>query len=357
VRKDFVRGGREKPTIRAVADRADVAISTVSRVVNGGRASELIRRRVQRAIDELGYAPSVAAQSLVTRRTGCIGLAVNSTQSSWFSQILAGVEEALAPSRKSVLLASMMLRGEYDATAVAAWIQERRVDGLILVRYSGRDEPLFEAAVDTGLPVVLIAPDTAAPAELTVRCNNLEAGRLVAQHLADLGHRHVAFAGGPRESLDTRQRLEGLAGGLSERGIEIEPRHIWFGQGYSRECGIAYAQSFLQLAVAERPSAVVLANDPMALGFIRTMFQHGVNVPNRVSVVGFDGTPDGEQSWPGLTTVVQPTRRMAADACRALLRRVDAPAAEQRTADEYGVEMLVRESTAAPAPRAAAPSP
>jgi LacI family transcriptional regulator len=346
-----VRTGREKPTIRAVADRADVAISTVSRVVNGGRASEVIRRRVQRAIDELGYSPSVAAQSLVTRRTGCIGLAVNSTQSPWFSQILAGVEEALAPSRKSVLLGSMMLDGGYDPAAVAAWIQERRVDGLILVRYSRRDEPLFSAAVDAGLPIVLIAPDTAAPAELTVRCNNLEAGGLVGRHLASLGHHHIAFAGGPRESLDTRQRLEGLSSALSETGVEIDPREVWFGQGYSREAGIAYAMAFLERPVIERASAVVLGNDPMALGFMRTLVQHGVQVPREVSVVGFDGTPDGEQNWPGLTTVIQPTRRMAADACRALLRRVDNPGEEQRTAVEYGVQLLVRESTAPPVPR------
>jgi LacI family transcriptional regulator len=335
-----------KPTIRSVADRADVAISTVSRVVNGGGASALIRRRVQRAIDELGYSPSVAAQSLVTRRTGCIGLAVNSSQSPWFSQILAGVEEALGPSRKSVLLASMMLTGEYQAGAVAAWIQERRVDGLILVRYSKRDEPLFLAAERMGLPVVLIAPDVTAPAELTVRCNNVEAGGLVARHLAELGHRRVGFAGGPRESVDTRQRLEGLTAGLSERGIELDPRQIWFGQGYARESGIAYAKSFLEQKRGDRPSAVVLGNDTMALGFMRTVLQHGQHVPRDVSIVGFDGTPDGEQVWPGLTTVAQPTRRMAADACRALLRRVDAPGEEQRTAVEYGVEMLVRESTA-----------
>src|SRR5262245_42266641 len=121
-----------KPTIRAVAERAEVAISTVSRVVNGGRVSAGVKRRVQRVIDELGYSPSVAAQSLVHRRTGCIGLAVNSTQSPWFTQILGGIEQALSPSKKSVLLASMMLEGSYDPAAVLGWVMEGRVDGLIL---------------------------------------------------------------------------------------------------------------------------------------------------------------------------------------------------------------------------------
>ena len=90
---------RGRPTIKVVAERAQVAISTVSHVLNGGVASDAARTRVQLAVRELGYAPSIAAQSLVTRRSGCVGLAVNSSQSPWFSQILAGLEESLAPSR------------------------------------------------------------------------------------------------------------------------------------------------------------------------------------------------------------------------------------------------------------------
>ncbi|HKO90339.1 MAG TPA: LacI family DNA-binding transcriptional regulator [Polyangiaceae bacterium] len=337
-----------KPTIRAVAELADVAISTVSRVVNGGRASELIRRRVQRAVDELGYTPSVAAQSLVLRRTGCIGLAVNSSQSPWFSQILAGIEEALAPSRKSVVLASMVLKGQYDPAAVLAWIAEGRVDGLILVRYSRRDRPLIEAAAKARVPVVLIAPDVAAPSDFSVRSNNFEAGGLVAQHLAQLGHRRVAFAGGPQESFDTRQRLEGLREGLAEKGVSLDPDWIWFGPGYGRDSGVEYAQLFLSRPETERPSAVVLGNDPMALGFMRSVLRHGVSVPGDVSVVGFDGTPDGEQVWPGLTTVSQPTQQMALAACQALLDSVDRRHQDRSTSVEFAVQLLLRESTAPP---------
>lgn len=337
-----------KPTIRAVAERAEVAISTVSRVVNGGRVSAGVKRRVQRIIDELGYSPSIAAQSLVHRRTGCIGLAVNSTQSPWFTQILGGIEQALSPSKKSVLLASMMLEGNYDPTAVLGWLLEGRVDGLILVRYGRRDRPLLDAAGAAGVPVVLIAPDLSAPADFTVRCDNVNAGWLVAQHLAKLGHERVAFAGGPKESLDSRQRLQGLEEGLAEHDITLPPESIFFGPGYAREAGVRYAESFLALAPRERPSAVVLGNDPMAIGFMRTVLQQGVHVPAEVSVVGFDGTPDGEQIWPGLTTVVQPTRRMAVAACEALLDSVERRQTDRSTSVEFAVELLVRESTAPP---------
>jgi LacI family transcriptional regulator len=340
-----------KPTIRSVAERAEVAISTVSRVVNGGRVSAGVRRRVQKIIDELGYSPSVAAQSLVRRRTACIGLAVNSTQSPWFTQILAGIEQALAPSKKSVLLASMMLDGHYDPGTVLAWIAEARVDGLVLVRYSRRDRPLLERATLARIPVVLVAPDVSAPSDFSVRCDNLSAGKLVATHLAALGHERIAFAGGPKESLDSRQRLQGLEEGLSEAGKSLDHDLVWFGAGYARESGAQYAEKFLARSIRERPTAVVLGNDPMALGFMRTVLQAGLQVPRDVSIVGFDGTPDGEQCWPGLTTVLQPTRLMAMTACQALLDSVDKRQTDRTTSVEFAVELVVRESTAAPRSR------
>jgi DNA-binding LacI/PurR family transcriptional regulator len=335
---------REKPTIGAVAKRAQVAISTVSRVLNGGSASERIRQRVEQAIRELGYVPSVAAQSLVARRTGCLGLAVNSTQGPWFSQIITGVEEAIAPSRYSLLLGSMRLSGRYDPSAVSAWIQERRVDGLIFVRYASSQRPLFEAAARANLPVVLLAPDTDAPADYCARCNNAEAGWLVAEHLSELGHRSIAFAGGPRESHDTQARLQGLSEGLKERGID-GATDVVFSDSYYASSGIAFAEKFLATPAHERPTAIVLGSDAMALGFMGAVARHGVSVPDDVSVVGFDGVPEGGLVWPTLTTVVQPTRQMAASACRALLERVRNPAHTKVATEEFSVELLVRESS------------
>ena len=334
-----------RPTIRAVAERADVAISTVSRVINGGRVSDGVRRRVSKAIQDLGYAPSIAAQSLVGRRTGCIGLVVNSTQSPWFTQILLGVEEALAPSRKSVVIGSLMLSGEYDDSTVSAWIQERRVDGLVVVRHSLRDQTLLDAAHQAQLPVVLIAPDLTAPCSFAVRSNNLQAGRLAAQHLAELGHRRLAFAGGPRESIDTRMRLAGAREALSEFDTKLPEERIWYGHDYGPQTGIAFARRFKQLPTEQRPTGVIAGNDPIAIGFMRELLASDYRLPQEVSVVGFDGTPDGERFWPALTTVRQQTRQMAAHACRALLQTLASPNAPIATSTEYPVELVVREST------------
>ncbi len=345
-RRRAASAAKDKPTIRVVAERAQVAVSTVSRVLNGGYASAAARGRVQLAIQELGYAPSITAQSLVTGRAGCIGVVASTTQSTWFSQILAGIEEQLADSRQSVLLNSLLLNGRYDSSTVAAWITEHRVDGLIFIRYTRREHSLFTAAVAAGLPVVLIGPDIKAPASSIVRCNNLDAGRIVAEHLVALGHRKVAFAGGPRESIDTRDRLRGLTQALADQRIELPEKRVWFGPNYGPESGVEYAQSFLELPPRARPSAVIMGNDAMALGFMRTVLQQGVKVPDEVSVVGFDGIPEGGLYWPGLTTVLQPAHRMGASGCRALLECMQNPDLERTNDVQYGVELVVRESTA-----------
>ena len=342
---------RARATIRAVAERADVAISTVSRVVNGGSTSAAARQRVVAAIRELGYTPSIAAQSLVSRRTGCVGLVVNSSQSTWFSQILLAIEEALAPSRKSVVLASMMLSGEYDPTPVSAWLNERRVDGLIFVRHSARDEFLLDAAQEAGIPAVFIAPDLPPEAlewcsSFTVRSDNLHAGRLAAQHLLDYGHERIGFAGGPETSVDTRLRLKGAHEGLAERAAMLDPACTWYGEHFGIEAGRKHAHAFLALPPERRPSAMILGNDSMALAFMRELLSAGLKVPSEVSVIGFDGTPDGERFWPSLTTVVQPTRDMAAEACRRLLAVLADAANTDSTQQQYPVELVVRESTA-----------
>lgn len=335
-----------RPTIRSVAERANVAISTVSRVVNGGRASSEVSQRVQRAVEDLGYRPSVMAQSLVTRRAGCLGLAVNSCKSTWFSQVLVGVEEALQPSRNSLLLASLMQRGRYDPSVVLGWIEDRRVDGVMLVRTSSRDEVILESAQRASLPIVLIAPDTDEFPNTAVRCDNLEAGRLAAAHLIDIGHRKFAFAGGPEQSVDTRLRLNGFLEGLRAHGLNVTASDISFGRSYGRAAGQRYAEQFLSLPFSARPTAVVLGNDAMALSFMRTLLVAGVRIPDEVSVVGFDGTPEGAQFWPGLTTVEQPTEEMATRACEALIHSIRTP--DTACSAAFGVKLLLRESTAPP---------
>jgi len=335
------------PTIRTVASLAGVGVGTVSRVLNGGPVSSLARDKVNHAIKELGFFPMTAARGLATRKTSTVGLVVNSTRGSWFSELLAGVEQALSVSRRSVLLASLRLTGEYDSSAVEAWVQERRVDGILFVRSSRRERGLIHAARNAGLPIALIAPDEQTQADVIVGCNNDKGGELLATHLAQLGHERFAFVGGPSGSRDTRDRLRGFLRGLQQMGRSLPRARFTFAASYYAEAARPDAQRFLNMPESARPTAVVLASDAMALGFIKVLLEGGVRVPDDVSIAGFDGVPDGELYWPALTTVAQPTRRMAQGACEALLNRIDGRTLEPDIR-RHEVELIVRGSCAPP---------
>jgi len=334
------------PTIRTVASHAGVGVGTVSRVLNGGPVSPEARARVNRAIQELGFSPLLVARGLAMRLTSTVGFVVNSTRGSWFAELLAGIEEALSPSRRSVVLASLRLTGEYDASTVEAWIQERRVDALLFVRSSRRERGLIQAARTAGLPVGLIAPDEHVRASVRVGCDNERGGELLAAHLLGLGHERFAFVCGPSGSRDTRDRVRGFERELHRNGHALPPSRLIIADSYYAEAARPFARAWLGTRASIRPTAVVLASDAMALGFMHELLDAGVRIPEDVSVAGFDDAPESAICWPGLTTVAQPTRRMAREACQALLRCVDGP--DDPDVREYEVELVARRSCARP---------
>jgi LacI family transcriptional regulator len=341
---------RGKPNIGTVAAKAKVAPMTVSRVLNGGYASAAVRARVEHAIKELRYVPSATARSLKYGRKGCIGIAVESVQGAWFMGLLAGIEEELNRAHLSMMLGSWRAGKDYDPSAVTAWLDGRRLDGMILVRFTKQQQPLLDAAERAGLPVTFICPDRAVKTGFTVRCKNYDAGRAIAEHLIALGHRRLAFVGGPKDSVDTRDRLRGLRAVVAEtRRATLSADDVRFQSSYMPHSGTVAAQAYLKRTAAQRPSAVVLGNDSLAIAFMRELLRSGVSVPHEVSVAGFDGIDEGERAFPALTTVAQPMHCLGAAACKALLDRIGAAKPEQGTTVEYPMQLLVRESTAPPA--------
>jgi LacI family transcriptional regulator len=316
-----------------VAAEAGVAVSTVSRYLNGHYVSRPVRARLAEVIETLGYSRSWTARNLSLGRKGCIGVAIDSTEDPWFTQLLTGIEEELATRDASLMLASLELRGNYDVRIVQDWIRGRRIDGLIVPKSSRRERPLLEAAIDAQVPTVLVAPHEIVRTAAVIRGDNLTAGRTVASHLASLGHTVVGFAGGPRYSLDSQHRLRGLRDELQRRGVALHARSTGFCGSYQAEAGARFAQKLL-----ERPLEVtVFGNDALALGFMRVAQQRGVRMPRDLSIVGFDNIAAGALAWPGLTTVAQPMREMGRDAVRYLFEDTIPPqAAQRRVSDGAG---------------------
>jgi LacI family transcriptional regulator len=330
--------------IAEVAKHAKVSKSTVSRVINGGYASAEVKARVAKVIAKLGYTPWTTARNFSLGRAGCFGLVMEDSQSEWITQILGGIEEELTAKHISLLVGSLVLKGTYDATTVLSWIRERRVDGLIFARPGRRERTVVEAARKAKVALALITPDESFKSGAVLRSNNADAGREIADHLYDLGHRRVAFVGGPKESLDSQQRYEGVEKGLSAHKLKLTPSNVIFAPRYHADEGKAYAEKWLKMARSRAPTAVVLANDIMALGFMRTMHAQSVGIPKDVSVVGFDDIPAATLFWPGLTTVRQQMRAMGAAACRTLLTALIEEQPE-RSSLEFPMELIVRQST------------
>lgn len=340
-----------KPTIGEVAERARVAASTVSRVVNRGSASAKVRDRVERAIRELGYTPYAPARNLRMGRTGIIGVVAKTSHGAWFNQVLNGIEEALIGKQTSVLLSSIALKGEYDLTAVEAWIRDRQVDGLVFAHPGKPEIPLIEAAAEAGLPMAFVAPDEGYKTGHSFNGENLLAAKAIANYLVELGHKSFMFAGGPEGSQDTQNRLAGLKDGLAEHGIQLEDRFVSFASSYQSEGGTEAGLSWLALPREQAPTAVVTGNDLMAMGFIRVLLQAGVRIPDQVSVAGFDGLPEAGLCWPGLTTATQPATQMGIDAATAVLRQLEDREAPASSSQTYPMQLLIRESTGATKPQ------
>jgi LacI family transcriptional regulator len=334
----------KKPTIRVVAAKAGVAISTVSRYLNDDYVGEPTKARLQRVIESLGYKPSRTARNLSLGLKGCIGVVVDAIDDPWFTQLLTGMEEELQVRDASLMLLSLELKARYDPTLAFEWIHERRVDGLIIAKCHRRDIGLVQAAIDARLPIVAVAPDQALADVSIIRADNIAAGRMLGAHLVDLGHTRIGFCGGPRVSVESRHRLKGLREALAASGVPLRADDVTFRASYEAEDGVAFAADVLRKPVG--PSALVFGNDALALGFMRAARQRGVRVPEDLSIAGFDGIPEGERAWPGLTTVAQPMHEMGRAACRRLFAAIAGAGA--RDTVEHSMALVIRESTAPP---------
>ena len=170
---------------------------------------------------------------------------------------------------------------------------------------------------------MLVAPDEAFHQVQLVRCDNRGAGVIVANYLVQLGHTRIAFAGGPRHSIDSKHRLQGLREGLQKHRISLDPRWVFSCGTYEVAAGATFAREFFE--VPPDVTAIVFANDALASGFMRVAHQRKIRMPEDLSIIGFDGLPEDELLWPALTSVAQPMREMGSAACRRLFEAIESP--------------------------------
>jgi LacI family transcriptional regulator len=332
------------PTMTDVARVADVSIATVSHVVNGTRFVSPERvGRVHAAMRELDYTPDATARSLRVGRTETIGLVVPDNSNPFFAELARWIEDAGFEAGYTTILANSNERPNRERRYVETLLA-KRIDGLIITpTLESDDEALVASLKKARVPVVIMDRDVSLPMVDVVLYDDAAGAGDVARHLLELGHTTFACIGGPAGVPE--ERIEGLRSAVQEAGIEIPVANIVAGDHHfagGREATAAL------LADAEPFTALFAANDLMAAGAIRTLAEHGLAVPDDVSVVGFDDAPIAEMVSPPLTTVRQPLREMADAAVSLLLARVSSGRAKGRARRVLRTSLVVRDSSAPP---------
>jgi LacI family transcriptional regulator len=339
-------GRGPRVTIRDVASLAGVSAATVSRVINGhADVSDQAREAVMRVVRESGYNPSRSPRGAVgTTRTGLVGVTLPNLHHSYFSGILAGAVEALHEHDMRMVLCPTHHEHKREASLLERLMRGTTDSALLILPEESASE--LSALGEHGFRFVIVdphqTPDERVP---TVSAAHISGASAAVDHLLGLGHRRVAAITGPRGWIATEERLRGYRASLAARGILPDPALERAGD-FSVTDG--YAAMGELLALDEPPSAVFAFNDMLAIGAMQAAREHGLTVPDDLSVIGFDDTFEASIVTPRLTTVRQPLAEMGRMAV-ALLTRLLGDQSIEALHVELQTTLVQRESTAPPA--------
>lgn len=338
---------RQRLTIADVATRAGVSKGAVSLALNGrpGLAQATVDR-ILTAADELGWRPSNRARSLSVSKAFALGLVMTRDPSvlssdPFFPAFIAGVESVLAP-RGQALVLQVVTQGEDEAAGYRRLVQDGRVDGVFLSDLR-HDDPRLELLAELGLPAVTLnRPD--GPSPFPAVCLDDRPGTIaLVEHLLALGHRRIAHVAGPPAFVHATTRSTAFVATLAAAGLE--PVAIVEGD-FTAAGGIAATRRLL--ALAEPPTAIVYANDRMAIAGLGAAQQAGLTVPDDLSIAGFDDSELAEFVHPGLTTVRADPFGFGEAATRTLNQVIDGDG-DVPDVELPPARLVIRRSTATPA--------
>lgn len=327
-----------------VARLAGVSHQTVSRVVNGqDNLRPETRERVEQAIRQLGYRPNTAARALVTRRSATIG--VIGTKSGFWgpSTVHRTIQAAGREAGYFVSSTNLQKLTRADLSDAIDHLRDQSVEGIVLISATDDAIEVARAQEASGVPVVVVEGDEGR-ARWTVGVDQVRGAQLSTQHLIDLGHTEILHLAGPPDWTEARARLLGWQTAMYAAGLRPS-QHL--AGDWSARSGYEIGQEIARLSDV---TAVVAANDQMALGLLRALTEAGRSVPGEVSVVGFDDIPEAAYLIPPLTTVRQDFSAVGRRAIEILQTAI---AADGRPVPERLIspELVVRASTAAPPER------
>lgn len=327
------------PTIRDVAELAEVHPSTVSRVINGdSRISEKTKNKVLLIIKKLGYTPNAIARGLKTKRTYTLGMLIPDITNPFFAELARGVEDAANENGFNIILCNSDDKLKKERTYLEI-LREKRVDGLILGTAHIRDKSILELEKKK-FPYILISRNVERLNKNCIIIDDLAGGMMATEYLIKLGHHRIAHITGPLKTRSGLNRLKGYQLALKKHKIEYNDELV--GEGDFRiKGGYQVMKRFLKLT--KPPTAIFAANDLLALGAMQAIQKKNFHIPEDFSVIGFNDIELASFVYPPLTTIRQPMQKMGALALKMLLKIIEEGEFNQKKVT-LKPKLIIRES-------------
>lgn len=330
-------------TIKDVAREAGISYSTVSRVVNNKEyVKPATRQRVMDAMAKLGYQANLQARSLAGGRTNVIGLLVHDIASPYTGELIRGIDDVLAQNQYELMIYTTH-RHKNKEHAFVSTMTRGLTEGLLIV-LPVQAEKYTDSLREHDFPYVLIDQNSANHQDPSVTSANQEGAREAVEHLIKLGHRRIGIITGWMDVAGARDRLQGYKLALLNHNIRFDPDLVIKGD-FTQPLGFSGAQTLLNLS--SPPTAIFPSNDDAAVGAIEAIKLAGLQVPEDISVIGFDDVPMAANLTPKLTTVHQPIAEVGKIATQMLLNSLDDPDVTIRNI-VLPTTLIIRESTAPP---------
>jgi len=333
----------DRPTLLDLARHLSLSRTTVSVVLSNSPAaaaiSEKTRQRILDAAAEMNYTPHLTARALRNNRTMSVGVMTIDISDGYFTSLMVAVEACLIENGYFYFIVSHFsdpkLLEQYGRM-----LTERCVEGILLVN---------TPAPQVKLPMVSVAGHHVRNGPPTIMLDHDHAARIAIDHLADLGHKRIAFIVGQPWSLDSRDRWEAIRAAAQRRSIDINPKLVITLGSAGWSADIGYDPMRKLLTETRNFTAVFAFNDTAAMGVIRALIDEGLRVPQDVSVLGFDDVVNAKFFIPRLSTIRQPLQSMGRSAVERLLTSINDPTKRLPATMRVEPELVIRESTG-PAP-------
>jgi LacI family transcriptional regulator len=326
--------------MREVAERAGVAVGTVSNFLNHPeRVSGPKAERIRLAIDQLGFVPNSVGRQLRLGRSNVIAYVAPDVSNPFFAATAEGVEQRARELGLSVFVANTH-REKAREDDYLELFERNRVRGMLVASYERIDDRLADLQ-RRGTATVLLGQLAASPAQPSVSIDELAGGRLAGQHLLDLGHRRLAFVGGPLGVPQVFGRLQGISSTVREVGgatlevIDVADRTVQVGRQVGHELAAR--------PPAARPQAVFAVNDLLSLGILQEVVRCGLEVPRDMALIGYDDVEYAASSIVPLSSIRTPQEEFGAAAVDILMDHLDHGQVRQEV---FAPELVVRVSTA-----------